>query len=60
MLVIVYVILGYLAYGYVNSNKVYIYSGTGALLRHKLIMGVLLGWVMIPIAILKLIFGRKN
>jgi hypothetical protein len=60
MIVILYAILGYWAYGYVNSNKVYIYSGTGALFRHKLVMGVLLGWVMIPIAILKLLFGRKN
>lgn len=55
MVIIIYWVLGYLAYGYVNRNKGYIYS-EGALFRHKLIMGLILGWLYIPWAILKMIF----
>ncbi len=56
---IIYTALGYWAYGYVNRNKFYIYSETGGLFMHKLIMGILLGWIMIPIALLKMIFTRR-
>lgn len=59
MIVIVYWILGYLAYGYVNSNKTYIYQGYGKLFAHKAIMGLILGWFYIPWAVLKMIFGRN-
>jgi len=59
ILVIVYWILGYIAYGYVNRGKVYIYSQEGALFRHKLVLGLLMGWVYIPWAILKMLFGSK-
>jgi hypothetical protein len=57
MIVIIYWILGYLAYGYVNKNKVFIYR-EGQLFRYKLVLGLLLGWFYIPWAILKMIFGR--
>lgn len=57
-MVIVYWILGYIAYGYVNRDKVYVYS-FGQLFMHKAIMGLLLGWLYIPWAILKMLFGKK-
>lgn len=59
MLIAIYWILGYNAYGYVNSNKVYIYSREGSLFIHKATMGLILGWFYIPWALLKLLFGRK-
>lgn len=58
MLVILYMALGYWAYGYVNRNKIYIYSGHGNLFMHKLIYGTLFGWFLIPLAILKMLFGK--
>ncbi len=58
VITIVYWILGYLAYGYVNRDKIYIYNREGDLFIHKLIMGLILGWFYIPWAILKMIFGR--
>lgn len=58
MVVIIYWVLGYMAYGYVNSNKVYFYT-FGKLFLHKATMGLLLGWFYIPGAVLKMIFGRK-
>lgn len=57
--VIIYWVLGYLAYGYVNSNKVYVYNKEGALFLHKVVMGLFLGWLYIPWAILKMIFGGR-
>lgn len=57
-MIIIYWVLGYIAYGYVNSDKVYIHT-FGSLFIHKAIMGLILGWFYIPWAILKVIFGRK-
>lgn len=57
MIVIIYWVLGYIAYGYVNKNKVFIYR-EGQLFRHKMVMGLAFGWFYIPWAILKMIFGR--
>jgi len=59
MVIIVYWVLGYMAYGYVNRNKMYIYSQQGALFRHKMIYGLILGWFYIPWAVLKMIFGKN-
>lgn len=58
MMIIIYWILGYVSYGYVNSDKVYFYT-FGKLFLHKAVMGLLLGWVYIPWAILKMIFSKK-
>ena len=57
MLIIIYWVLGYMAYGYVNRDKVYYYS-YGQLFKHKLTIGLILGWFYIPSAILKMVFGR--
>lgn len=55
-MIIIYIILGYWAYGYMNEGKIYIYSQFGGLFLHKLIMGTILGWVFIPLALIKFIF----
>ena len=55
-MVVIYIVLGYLAYGYMNEVTIYIYSGFGDLFLHKLIMGMFFGWVFIPLALVKLIF----
>jgi hypothetical protein len=52
-------VLGYWAYGYMNEGKIYIYSQVGGLFMHKLIMGTILGWALIPLAIIKLIFRSR-
>lgn len=58
MAVIIYMILGYWAAGKVMyENKIVIYTGVNFICK-KLAWGVLLGWILIPIAIIKLIFGK--
>ncbi len=58
MAIIIYMILGYWAAGKViYANKIVIYSGV-SFICSKLAWGFLLGWILIPIAIIKLIFGK--
>lgn len=55
----IYLIAGYWAAGFVcYRNKIVIHA-PGAFFMRKLILGLALGWVLIPIAILKLLFGGK-
>ena len=58
-MLLIYMALGYWAYGYMNEGKIYIYSQVGGLFMHKLIMGTILGWALIPLAIIKLIFRSR-
>ncbi len=54
---IVYCCLGYWAAGKtVYANKIIIYSQPGQLFLQKLFMGSLLGWILIPVAIIRCIF----
>lgn len=58
LLAFVYGFLGYWAAGRtLYANKVVIYSGPFH--YNRALWGFLLGWILIPIAILKLFFGRK-
>lgn len=59
MVIIIYWVLGYMAYGYVNRDKTYFYT-FGKLFLHKAIIGLLLGWFYIPYALLKMLFGGKR
>lgn len=59
MLVILYLVLGYWAFGVVNSGKVYFGTSQGIFLN-RIIWGAILGWILIPIAIFKMISGRRN
>ena len=58
LLIILYIILGYWATGktlYANSVLI----GTGqAIFLKKYTMGAILGWILIPIAIIKSLVGR--
>jgi len=59
MIEILYIILSYWAAGKVlYSNKIVIYSSFGTFFCKKLIIGLVFGWALIPIAILKTIFGK--
>lgn len=56
MLVIIYLILGYWATGRtIYANKVIVYSGLGLFYR-RAFYGALFGWILIPVAIIRLIF----
>ena len=58
ILFIVYSIAGYWAVGKViYANKVVIYSGTYFYAK-KIVLGLCLGWILIPIAIIKTIMNR--
>lgn len=54
ILVIVYMIAGYWATGKtIYANKIVIYSGFGTFFIQRLIMGTILGWILIPWALIK-------
>lgn len=56
--IILYAIAGYWAYGYVNRHKVF-FGTPNAIFMRKLVMGVILGWLYIPWAILSMLLGKK-
>ena len=59
MLFIIYLILGYWAVGEtIFKNKVIISFRFGGAFLYKLIAATFLGWLLIPIAIIKVIFFR--
>ena len=59
MPLLIYLVLGYWAAGVVfYEGKVVIHT-FGALFLRKMCLGLILGIVLIPIAILKKLFGRK-
>lgn len=59
ILAIAYAVLGYWAVGKtVYANKVVVYSRPGWLFTQKSIYALLFGWVLIPIALLKALFGH--
>lgn len=55
----VYLALSYWAVGRtVYANKILI--GTSmAIFNKKMLVGMVFGWILIPVAILKMIFGRR-
>lgn len=56
LLALLYIIAGYWATGKtIYANKIIIHS-FGALFIQRLILGVLLGWILIPVAIVRTIF----
>lgn len=59
MLAVIYMILGYWAIGRtIYRNKILIGSA-GRIFMQKLILGTCLGWILIPIAIIQLLFFRR-
>lgn len=58
MIAILYIILGYWATGRtIYANKTVIYTGV-SFICWKLALGVMLGWILIPVALLKVLLGR--
>jgi len=58
-LVILYAVLGYWAAGVVVYENKIVFHRLGELFFQKLMLGVIFGWILIPIAILKRIFFRR-
>jgi hypothetical protein len=58
-LLALYLGLGYWATGRtIYANKILISGKTGAIFIKKLTMGAILGWLLIPWAIIKTLIGR--
>ena len=58
MLALIYIILGYWAVGRtIYKNRILIGSMT-AIFCQKLVLGIFLGWILIPIALIGMLFGR--
>lgn len=58
MLYIIYAALGYWAAGVVLYENKIIITTSSNLFTRKLIYGILLGWLFIPIAIIKRLAGK--
>lgn len=59
MMVFIYMILGYWAAGRtIYKNYIMVGSFTSIFMR-KVIAGLFLGWLLIPIALISLFFGKK-
>ena len=58
ILLFVYMALGYWATGKtIYANKIIIHS-FGQLFMQRMIMGSILGWILIPWALIKMLFSR--
>ena len=58
ILLFVYMALGYWATGKtIYANKIIIHS-FGQLFMQRMIMGSVLGWILIPWALIKMLFSR--
>lgn len=58
MVMIIYLILGYWAVGEtIFKNRIMISSQIGGIFLQKLAVAFILGWILIPVAIIKLIFS---
>lgn len=59
ILFLLYVVLGYWATGVtIYANKI-VFHAFGELFMQRLIFGVLFGWILIPVALLKTIFFSR-
>lgn len=58
VILIIYAVLGYWATAETtHKNKIFLGYGIGELFFERLIWGLFLGWALIPIAIIRKIFG---
>lgn len=60
LLIIIYWIAGYWAYGVMVYEGKIVICQEGELFQKKLWGGLMLGWVMIPLAIIKRLFGGRK
>ena len=55
---ILYIVLGYWATGKTtHANKIFVGYGIGQLFFERLVWAVIFGWALIPVAIIRCIFG---
>lgn len=59
IIVLIYLFLGYWASGVVIYENKIVFHRIGELFLQKLLWGAILGWILIPIAVLKRIFFRR-
>lgn len=58
MLILLYMILSYWAAGRtIYKNRILIGTGT-AIFLEKLVTGFLLGWILIPVAVIGMLLGK--
>lgn len=58
MLAIIYLILGYWAVGRTLYRDKILFGSYITIITQKFVLGALFGWILIPIAILGLLFGK--
>ena len=58
ILFVLYMVLGYWAAGKVVYRNYIMFGSMSSIIAKKLAVGVLFGWILIPIAVLMLLFGR--
>lgn len=58
LIVIVYIIAGYWAVGKtIYANKI-VFGTWDGILMQRVVLGFVIGWLLIPVAIIKLLLGR--
>ena len=60
VLLILYIVLGYWATGRTIYKNSVLIGTTHGIFMKKWCTGVLLGWILIPIALIGLFFGKKE
>lgn len=58
MAILLYLIFSWWAYGVLKSNTITVHSSWLGYVIKKLIICILLGWAIIPLAILKMVLFR--
>lgn len=58
MLFVIYMVLGYWAVGRTLYRNYAMFGSMTSIVCKKLVVGVVLGWILIPIAIIRAILGR--
>ncbi len=58
ILIVLYAALGYWAVGATIYRNKIVFSAPGVFTGQKIAMGILLGWLLIPIALLMKLFGK--
>ncbi len=57
ILLIVYLVLGYWATGKtIYKNKILVEFELGAIFCRRVLMGAIFGWILIPVALIRVIF----
>lgn len=58
ILVILYFVLGYWSTGKTIYRNYVLFGAPGDIFMKRLTMGVILGWILIPVALIMALFGK--